>query len=233
MQPNELRAVLTKTDEVAIRPVHVEVEVYNPRQSSRRGYKGPIYCPDGLVKARVIQDGYPWIEKRTISVCGDQEYEVNRKSGVLVELDPTDLPQLKGSVSTYPHTEVITRKGRKYIRLITSRKAIFSSWSEYELEMEKRKKESEHHETRDNRLRLTQARLMGFGDDTEAVDTKQNRIRFGRLDRGYEQLRYDQETDKLLPEEQWGEMGHIQITIDQAELIWATLSPRQRKLLTQ
>lgn len=169
MQANELRALLTKTSEVAIRPMHVEVQVENRRDKRTKA----IYCPTGLIKAKVLVNGQPWTERRIIAACGDQEYIIERKNGVLVEIDLDDLDKetlkiKRGKVymadgkNPYPHTAVVKRDGKEFIHMVTSRSAIFASWGEYALEIAKRQKQTDEAQAREDALRNPQAAIMGM-----------------------------------------------------------------------
>lgn len=245
MQPNELKALLTKTNEVAIQPVHVEVQVENSRVGRGSRRFGQIYCPSGLIKAKVLEDGVKWTEHRSISVCGDQDYEIQRKNGVLVEIDPDDMPQgilkIRGrrvfkssSKTAYPHCTADRKgpDGKYVIHLITSRKAIFSSWGEYALEMAKREKEEQERQEKYARLRRPQAALMGFEGDLKFYNNPENRNRFGYLSIDYERQDYDYVKKEYIENEKRGpSIGHIEITVDQAEKIWNMLTPKQRKAL--
>src|SRR4051794_6667751 len=65
MNPSELKAVLAKTNEVAVYPANIEAQLpYTVTQKNRRGL---LICPTGLKRAIVIQDGAKWIEKRPVS----------------------------------------------------------------------------------------------------------------------------------------------------------------------
>lgn len=252
MQQNELKALLSKTDEVAFQPVHVEVEISNPRNKRRQ-----IYCPSGLIRGKVLEDGVKWVEKRVIAVCGDQDYAINRKNGVLVEIDPDDLPEDEGAIvgknyhtkfngkrnpKPYPHTVVVTRDGKKYIHIVTNRKAIYSSWGEYALEMAKRAKENEEREAREAMLRIPQAHLMGFTDEEfEKKYVNNNGKRSVYLGRDWIEVSYKKDANgkeiyekdaygynRPIPEE---EVGRIQITLDRAHEILNILTAAQKKKL--
>lgn len=255
MQPNELKALMTKTDEVAFHAYHVEVEV-----SNRRNKRGQIHCPTGLVRGKVLQNGVKWTEHRLIAVCGDQEYNIERKNGVLVEIDPDDLPENWGvivgknvfnkhngkrSEKPYPHTAVIIREGKKYIHMITSRKAIFSSWGEYSLEMAKREKANQDEIDKDNALKIPQATIMGFTpeafDDMHVHNHHKDAQKFVYLGREWITTKVKKDSkgetiwkldnygySRTVPEE---EVGRIEITLDRANEILSILTPAQKKKL--
>lgn len=237
MQPNELTALLTTTDEVAIWPVNVETPI-----SNQRNKRGHIYCPSGLVKAKVIENGFRWIERRPIAVCGDTDYSINRRNGVLVEIDPEDLAKLmefkiksarlyRGKNTAgdpYPHCDVIKRDDTQIIRLVTSRQAVFSSWGEYALEMAKRQKEEDKKQAKYDRLRIAQAALMGHAGDLKFWDDKGFRDKNGYLAAEFETIRYDRNGQYIKDESKHKQVGHIQITIEQAEKILSILTPKQK-----
>lgn len=105
MNPNELKAVLSKTNEVAIVPRHIEADL--PWMATHRNRQGQIVCPTGLTRAKVIVDGQKWVEKRPVSACGDTDYEINRRNGVLVEYE-IDIHDEDGNlvvVSGDPHPD--------------------------------------------------------------------------------------------------------------------------------
>jgi hypothetical protein len=250
MQPNELKAVLTRTKEVAIQPVHVEVPVQNQQTRGWRGRLGEIYCPTGLVKATVIEDGYPWVEKRNISVCGDTTYAVNRRNGVLVEIDLKDIKDYGFKIERvnkvtqagepYPHSKVISRAGKKYIRLVTSRKAIFTSWGEYELEMAKREKERQAKRESRDALRNPQAILMGVTREELYKLYVNDYSKPGGsgvyLGADYQEpYIYDDDGNHLQEENghyKKGEpVGRIDITVEQANKIISILTPAQKRKL--
>jgi hypothetical protein len=251
MQPNELTAVLNHTNVFAVYPAHVEVDLpyYVNSRASRNGRRGgQLHCPSGMVRATVIENGAHWVEKRPVVVCGDRDYEIPRRNGVLVEFDPDDLPKgafrivankvytgtRKGPGASYPHTEVVTREGKKFIRMIIARKAIISAWDEYAMEIARREKEEAEQQAKYNRLRDAQCVLMGVDDPKfmSGDDNKIYRQKFGYLSAEYQEIRYDDEGERL-PEKDRKEIGHIEITIEQAELLISLLSRNQRKMLKQ
>jgi hypothetical protein len=158
-----------------------------------------------------------------------------------VEIDPDDLPEdgivvQRGKVyaalgagrRAYPHSKVVSRDGKQYIHLITSRKAIFSSWGEYALDRAKREKEAEIQKAKYDRLRNAQATLMGFDGAPDFWDWQSSRARFGYLNAGYQKIRkadHGQKGEDI-------EVGQIELTIDQAERIIEILTPEQKSALT-
>jgi len=204
MQSNELSAVLAKTDEVALYPAPVCNEL--PRTMNQRVRGGALYCPSGMKRARVVKNGVQWIERRVVSACGDQEYEVKRKNGVLVELDIKDVPHKKGvRVRDLPHTKTLFA-GR--VQMVVSRRAIVSAWGEYELLEAQREKEREEERQRVERLR---AALRGLAAED-------------RFDSSGYYRRWDRDGKKHLE-------GKVSLTLEQAERIAAVLTPRQREKL--
>lgn len=257
MQPNELTALLTKTDEVAFEFSHVEVEI-----SNQRNRRGQIFCPTGLIKGKVIMNGYHWTEHRTIAVCGDQSYEINRKNGVLVEVDRDDFPNwdetnihISGrkvyfrngaktvkQMTPYPHATAIHRDGKTFIRIITSRKAIFSSWGEYALEIAKREKAQKDEQAKRNALRHPQAAIMGVTpEEFGNLYTHSSNERNVYLNANWEIIEYvkDANGNDIYENDNYGhirrvpkkEVGKIEITVDQANKILAMLTPAQKKKL--
>lgn len=251
MQPNELRAVLERTNEVAISPSHVEVAISNLRTGRHNRRPGRIFCPTGLVKAKVLQDGVQWTERRTIAVCGDQDYEVKRRNGVLVEIDPDDLPKDKGmkirgkkvytasSKTAYPHTLVIKRDGKNFIHMITSRKAIFSTWGEYALEVAKREKENDEQERLHDMLREPQAALFGLTReefDKRFTASRKDRLTYLQAE-WRDRYKYNSNGDYVRDKKtnqpiKLPDIGVIQITIDQANKILNLLTEDQKRKLT-
>lgn len=247
MTPAELKAIMKVTTEVAVYPMHIEGKLPHSLLTTRRRFS----CPLGCKRAHIIKDGQGWIQKFTLGGCGDTEYETERRNGLLVEFDLEDLGDLNdawatmtikgnkaylnGSKIRFPHTtQVITRDGKKYIRMIVSRKAVAGSWSEYALIQAQREKESAEHQAKEDRLRLAQAALMGHEGNPEFYDIPKVRNTCGYLNTGYEKIHYwygGREGVKRLGENEHFEVGKIQITIDQAEKIWNMLTPKQRKAL--
>lgn len=245
MQPNELTALLTKTDEVALWPIHVEAQI--PYIS--RNKRGALFCPSGLVRARVIENGRKWIERRPIAQCGDQDYEIHRRNGVLVEIKESDFANHdnfsivgtrlflkrsgKRNPKPYPHTSVARLRTEKdrVIRMVVSRKAIIAAWGEYELIEAERTKISKEHEDKHNRLRSAQASLMGFDGNLNFWDSYAFKADHGYLGANYETINYDAEGKYIENSKDRREVGHIEITIEQAEKILNMLTPKQKAKL--
>lgn len=253
MQANELKALLQKTKEVAVYPAHIETDL--PYYMTTRGKWGRV-CPGGLVKATVIEDGYEWVEKRPLSPCGDRDYEIQRRNGVLVEFsleddsllvpDPHSFPhqQRADQISIvgkkvyrktngkrvgvpFKHTEALTREGKKYVRMIVSRKAIFAAWDEYYMiEAQRQKNEAEQIE-RMNKLHRPQAELMGVS--LEELH-EMHRRHFGiYLQADYvDTYKRDPKSDEDI---HTGKVGRLMITLDQAEKILNMLTPTQKAKL--
>lgn len=167
-----MKAVLAKTSEVAVAPRCIEANL--PHWATARNNYGAS-CPNGLIKAKVIQNGYPWIEKRPVTLCGDQDYEIKRRNGVLVEFEAKDLigrfTIVKGKVysgtkmrskTPYPHTTVVVRDDLRFVQMVVSRKVIAATWAEYDMIQAQREKEIKAHEEKRNRLLHPQAALMGM-----------------------------------------------------------------------
>jgi hypothetical protein len=251
MQPIELKAVLAKTNEVAIKPVHVEINVANIRNRY-----GNLHCPIGLVRAKVIQDGYPWTERRTIAQCGDQDYEIKRKNGVLVEIDPDDLPdtaldiewvkhrapgsdphkKVNSNRFKYKHATVVKRgDGKQVIHLITSRKAIFSSWGEYELEQAKRDKERAEQDALNDALLNPQAALMGMTREEFGKTFYGQGNRSVYLGSDYFEVIKRDSNGHMVYEDNRpvfaSRVGKIEITVDQANKILSMLTDEQKEML--
>jgi hypothetical protein len=256
MAPNELKALLAKTKEVALRPKHVEVNIPNHRNK-----RGAIVCPIDLVRATVIEDGYPWVERREISACGDQTYDLNRKNGVLVEIAKDDFLKYNVNIhisgaggrvfhkngkkrisemTPYPHTHAVHRDRETFIRMIVSRKAIFSSWGEYALDQAKRQKEEDDEQAKYDELKNPQAEIMGL--TREELNSYSSR-KDGRVYLGAEWIAVEYLTDEggnaVYKKDAYGwarkiptkEIGKIEITLEQAIRILGLLTPKQKRAL--
>lgn len=238
MQPNELKALLERTKLVAASPTQIQGVLPYPVGERRRGV---LFCPTGLVKARVIENGYKWNERRPISQCGDQDYSIPRRNGVLVEIAVSDIKNhLKPKKVTvngkrlmidgkgYPHTEVIELMGEKYAHMIISRKAILAAWNEYAmLEAEREKKQAES-DAKYNRLYEAQAALMGVSVKELRSDEfhKKHRYLNAKWDTAYE-YKADGEYKKDKEGKRIGhEVGSVTITIERAEEILKLLGER-------
>lgn len=170
MQANELKAVLGRTDEFAIAPYHVEAEL--PWNYKQRNRQGRTLCPRGLTRAKIIENGVQWVEKRPVAACGDRDYEITRRNGVLIEfkfdsklhagtsITKGELRYKKtknSKIIRVPHTEVVERDGESFVRMIISRKAVLAAWDEYTLIEAQRDQEdkqySEIRERGENALR--------------------------------------------------------------------------------
>ena len=239
MQANELKALLTRTHDVAFEFAHVEVEIRQHR--SERG----IYCPSNLIRGTVVKNGQPWVERRVISACGDQEYLIDRKSGVLMEIDPENIPSQRYKIvsnrfyaikqdgkrfdNPYPHSEVVNRNGKKYIHLVTSRKAIYASWGEYELAMAHRDKQEEESNARRDRIYTTLATIMGI--KREELNTSEFKNKWGILGGTTNRVDYDYVKGDWMPEAERHIVDIIQIPVDQAEKILNMLTDEQKSQL--
>lgn len=198
MTPAELRAILNVSDEVAIYPSPVSYDM--PGWLGQRNQRKQIICPRHLVRARVIADGHHWQETRTISACGDKDYKVDRRNGVLVEFDLPDGPIQPGGNELWagtkltpaklrrlPHTKVVkvTTAGaeKKVVQMVIGRKAVFAAWGEYELEEAKKEKAEEQKRLAYERLHAACDALGVKHDDgqyrTRWDDEKKKNVRYG------------------------------------------------------
>lgn len=252
MQNNELKAVLAKTNEVAVYPVNVEDDLPN----STHRLHGQVVCPTGLVRARVLKNGVKWIERRQIAACTTEDYEIERRNGVLVEFDRTDLIKthrrnlkfiLKNNKiyldsRPYPHTEVKEDDNGGYvIQMVISRKAIITDWDNYALIEAARQKEHEEYERKRLALLEPQATIMGLSPEEfeeKFVDNDTREYPELYLHAQWKEIpKRDKEGDVVYTDNTYRhrvidhEVGIITITLNQAEKILNMLTDEQKAAL--
>lgn len=259
MQANELKAVLEVTKEIAVYPAHIEVRLPHHFTTRSPKWGRRNYCPTGCKRATVIENGHNWIEKRPVTACGDRDFEIQRRNGVLVEFDRDDFPDwnekkihISGNrvlitngfktiqhMTPYPHTTAEHRDGKTYIRMVVSRSAIVATWGEYSLIEAKREQEQQNSERKQAELRDPQAQLFGM---TREEFTRQYVDRSGERSiylgaEWTEKYKFDSNgnyvTDESGSPVVLAEVGRIQITLDQANKILNLLTPKQKKALSK
>lgn len=240
MQANEFKAVLARTRDFAIRPVPICNTEATRQASPARNRSGMYLCPSGLTRATVIETGVPWVEKRPMTVCGDRDYEIQRKNGILVEFELTEEMRrkqlytvrgkrliVKATKEPFPLTEVVIRNAKRFLRMTVSCAVVFGAWDEYALEIARREKESAEHAARQNVLYDAQAALMGVarGKLAERDLSVGYRTKYARKADGSAKRDKDGNIVEL-PEQGW-----LTITLDTAEKILAILTPEQKAAL--
>lgn len=159
MKQSEFKAIRAAgVSEFAIYPITVAEKV--PRHIADAAKRASVQaCPNGLLKATVIEDSITWTETFTLA-CGDTEYERPRRGGVLVELsyDKTTMPPIK-ALRQAPQRKVLRRDGGTRVQMVVSVAVILAPWNEYELVVAEREKIREAQLERAERLAAVSAAI--------------------------------------------------------------------------
>jgi hypothetical protein len=154
MNDAALKAIMKKTDEFAVHVLPISRELpWAVKQANRE--QDLKACPRGLKQARVVGNGVEWNEI-TEFACGDTQYEIPRKNGVLIEFT-TDKPK------NYKGLEHTTVKG-KTVQMIVSRGAILAPWGEYAMIEAQREQEREREDAREQRIKDAVKAIGGIDD---------------------------------------------------------------------
>jgi len=140
MNKMQIKAVLAKSDRFAITPSLVNQPI--PRNLVQASKKGVTWCPTGLTEARLIEQNVVWEETFTFGCGGDQDYKMERKNGVLVEVAKPEGWTERG-IRDNPLTKLVTRDGQKFIHMIVDSKALIAPWAEYTMVLAARTKDAE------------------------------------------------------------------------------------------
>jgi hypothetical protein len=155
MTPAQLKALLAEgVKEFA----GYRVQIDGSLPYGLKTYTSVSACPSGLAKFTVIEDGAKWDEVYTFGCGGDKVHKTPKRNGVLIEFellgeDGNSVTTTEKAWKSYRLAEIVERDGKKYVRLIVSRKAVVVPWGEYALVEAEREKMELAHEARRAEIR--------------------------------------------------------------------------------